>query len=204
MLKKPKYCTIYLITNMINNQKYIGYTSLGIEERKKQHQHRSTRPNNIKLYNAIRKYGWNNFIFEVLYQSKDKNHTLKIMEPFFIKEYDSFNNGYNCTEGGEGNVGWKPTEIQNKKNKDAIIKLYSDPNSVYNSLEYKNKHRIAMNTPEYKSKVLGSNNPSARKVISPHGIVYGTIIEASIKNFVHKNTIRRWCNTNYKGWSFAD
>lgn len=55
-----------------------------------------------KLYNSVRKYGWDSFICEVIYQSYDGKHCINIMEPHFIKEFDTFKNGYNSTNGGEG------------------------------------------------------------------------------------------------------
>ena len=50
-----------------------------------------------------------------MYQSKDREHTLKTMEPYFINEYDSFNNGYNSTIGGEGTLGIIVTEEHKNK-----------------------------------------------------------------------------------------
>jgi hypothetical protein len=57
------------------------------------------------IYQAIQKYGINNFQFDILYQSLDKWHTLNIMEPHFISEYNTFVDshhtaGYNLTRGG--------------------------------------------------------------------------------------------------------
>jgi group I intron endonuclease len=72
-------------------------------------EHRSSSfKKNTKLYAALRKYGWNNFDVEVIYQSLEHEYCLKIMEPYFIKEYDSFNTGYNLTLGGEGSIGIIP------------------------------------------------------------------------------------------------
>ena len=196
------YATIYKATNIITNQHYIGFTLKSLEERKTQHQRRMKNNNNIKFYNSLRKYGWNNFEWNIVYQSKDLTHCLDIMEPFFIEEFDSFNNGLNSTKGGEGNLGWKPTPEQNKKNSEAIRKLYSNPNSVYNSKEYKDKFKKSMNSHEYKMKVSGKNNTLAKPVIDPNGNIYDTITEASISKKCHTTTIRRWCQTNRNGWSF--
>jgi group I intron endonuclease len=53
----------------------------------------------------MNKYGDDQFSFEVIYQSKDKDHTHKVMEPLFIAEYNSIETGYNITPGGEGTFG---------------------------------------------------------------------------------------------------
>jgi hypothetical protein len=51
----------------------------------------------------MRKYGFDSFIWEIIYQSLDKKHTLCEMEQFFIKQYNSIHpNGYNMKEGGSG------------------------------------------------------------------------------------------------------
>lgn len=88
--------SIYKITNKVNNKVYIGFTQ-DIEIRWKNHRNsKYDRP----LYNSIKKHGIDNFLFEVIYQSTDREHTLLEMEPFFIKEYNSYNKGYNCVKGG--------------------------------------------------------------------------------------------------------
>jgi len=117
--------SIYKVTNMVNKKIYIGFDS-NWPARKKSHyyNHRSKSCPNYHFYNALKKYGWNNFKWEVIYQSKDRDHTLNIMENKFIEEYDTHNNGYNRTYGGEGTFGKK----QSKENKNKQSKLRSDLN----------------------------------------------------------------------------
>lgn len=104
--------TIYRATCSKNGKCYIGYDS---KWPKRRYEHKqSMKDGDQVFYRALRKYGWQSFVWEVLYQSKDANHTLKEMEPFFIRENNScihFNNsnGYNMTEGGEGTIGYKHT-----------------------------------------------------------------------------------------------
>lgn len=59
---------------------------------------------NTALYRSIRKYGWENFLIEIIYQTKIHHHCLD-MECYFIAEYNSYNKGYNMTLGGEGSLG---------------------------------------------------------------------------------------------------
>lgn len=65
---------IYKITNLINGKEYIGKTSLTIEERFKQHIRDSRRRAFEKrpLYDAINKYGVDNFIIEEVEQCDEK------------------------------------------------------------------------------------------------------------------------------------
>ena len=91
--------TIYKATNKINGKAYIGFDS-NWPKRQKTHKNKFNK-NKTKFYCALRKYGWDNFDWTVLYQSKDKEHCLNVMESHFIKEYNSFEDGYNMTFGGE-------------------------------------------------------------------------------------------------------
>lgn len=102
-----KIYTIYRSLNKINNKSYIGFDS-NWPSRKSNH------ANNVKngistiFYNAIRKHGWDNFEWTILYQSIDKNHTKNVMEEYFIREYNTYVDnkcGYNMTYGGDGNNG---------------------------------------------------------------------------------------------------
>ena len=95
--------SIYKVTNITNGKCYIGFDS-NWPNRKKIHKS-SYNKKNYKFYYAVRKYGWENFVWEVIYQSKEKEHTLKVIENHFIELYDTFKNGYNSTLGGEGVLG---------------------------------------------------------------------------------------------------
>lgn len=91
--------SIYKATCIITNQCYIGFDS-NWPNRKRMHKWGSQKENNVKFYNAIKKYGWDNFKWEVIYRSKDGDHCLNVMEEYFISEYDSMKNGLNTTPGG--------------------------------------------------------------------------------------------------------
>ena len=91
--------TIYKSTNISNRKVYIGFDS-NWPKRKSEHKNSAARGEPYKFYNAIRKHGWENFVWEIIYQSLDHSHTLNIMESYFIKEYDSLKNGYNTRPGG--------------------------------------------------------------------------------------------------------
>jgi len=111
--------SIYKATNTINGKVYIGFDS---KWPKRQIVHKSNHKKvNYKFYNAIRKYGWDNFEWTLIYQSKDREHTLKIMEPHFIQEYDTFVNGYNSTLGGEGVFGLTRKQSDEEKKQRSII-----------------------------------------------------------------------------------
>jgi group I intron endonuclease len=92
--------TVYIATNKFNSKVYIGYTN-NLKKRITQH-FVDSKTKKTKFYTAIRKYGFENFTFNILYQSKDGEHCLTVMEPYFIKEYNSYEKGYNGDLGGRG------------------------------------------------------------------------------------------------------
>jgi group I intron endonuclease len=118
--------TIYRAKNVLNEKCYVGFDSRW-PNRKGGHL-RAVRSNSTQaLYRAMRKHGVENFVWEVIYQSKDRDHTLNEMERYFISEFNSFNNGYNMTLGGEGIFGRKNhcqphSEEAKQKMKDAWIR----------------------------------------------------------------------------------
>lgn len=110
--------SIYKATNKINGKSYIGFDSHW-PKRIKQHKFSSKKDRQI-FYDAIRKYGWDNFEWQVLYQSKDKDYIWKVMENYFIVEYRTFVgfddcNGYNMTLGGDGRNGYHHSDNAKKK-----------------------------------------------------------------------------------------
>lgn len=92
---------IYKITNRINNKIYIGQ-SVDIKKRWRQHKRHSQVPNKEYekyLYRAFRKYGLDNFTFEVIEECSREQ--LNERECYYIQLYHSNNEqfGYNETSG---------------------------------------------------------------------------------------------------------
>lgn len=106
---------IYLITNTVNDMKYVGQTRRDADKRFKEHCAIAENTNrNLHLYNAMRKYGIDKFTFEILESGIDECN-LDDREKYYIDKYDTFNNGYNYTEGGGGMRGYHHTEETRKK-----------------------------------------------------------------------------------------
>lgn len=97
---------IYMYSNKTNGKKYIGQT-LDEKSRIREHKcHANSRTDSqFAFYSAIRKYGWDNFEYEVLVrvETEDKKsliNTLNQLEVYYISKYNSYENGYNNTRGG--------------------------------------------------------------------------------------------------------
>lgn len=89
---------IYKYTNKINNNIYIGLSS-NIEKRYQQHLTASKQINpKMTIDKAIKKYGIENFLFEIVELCNENQ--LDEKEKYWIKYYNSYNNGYNETVGG--------------------------------------------------------------------------------------------------------
>jgi group I intron endonuclease len=103
---------IYCYHCISTGKKYIGQT-VHEERRKRQHKHDCKRGVDNKFYRAVRKYGWNKFIYGIV-EEYDVD-LLAEQEIYYIDCYDSYNNGYNSTIGGEGVGGCSPSEETRKK-----------------------------------------------------------------------------------------
>ena len=101
---------IYKISNTINDKVYIGKTLLTIEQRFSQHCKDSKRNHtNRPLYNAMNKYGVENFKVELVEECDD--NILSEREIYWIEYYHSCSNGYNATLGGDGATHIKSEEV---------------------------------------------------------------------------------------------
>jgi len=112
---------IYKGENKLNKKVYIGQTWRVLSKRICSHYEKN---NCNYFYNALRKYGLENFEWEVLFQSEIQKD-LDEKEKFFIKKYKSNRNefGYNLQEGGRGG---KPNEITRKKMSESAKKYFSN------------------------------------------------------------------------------
>ena len=116
---------IYKITNTINGKSYIGQTIQNVKERFYQHcaTKCSKAVSNMAIHRAIKKYGKSNFIVEVIEEIDSAN--LNDRERYWIKYYNSYNNGYNSTKGGQdGCKSFKDLDIE------SIIKEYNTGKSL--------------------------------------------------------------------------
>lgn len=99
-----KKCGIYKIENCVNHKVYIGqsvdiYTRWSAHKKYKKYKDRQ----HYFLYQAMDKYGIDNFSFTILEECNESD--LDDKEIYYIQLYDSYKNGYNMTLGGSGVKG---------------------------------------------------------------------------------------------------
>lgn len=96
------YGTIYLITNLITLDKYVGKTTETLKKRWKRH---CSKWSNCRyLYSSIKKYGKENFSITPIMYANNKielNHREKLCIELFKTQVP---NGYNILPGGSDNI----------------------------------------------------------------------------------------------------
>lgn len=169
-MAKEKICGIYKITNLVNGKVYIGQ-SVDIYKRWNDHKRTLKTPTekhyNYPLYCAFRKYGLENFSFEIVEECSEEK--LNKREVYYIELYRTYinwedSNGYNQTLGGGGILGKELSE--------------------------ESKIKIGRAN---KGKLTGGNNPSAKKVICEN-IEFSCAKECSEYYGVKHSTLKSWLN----------
>ena len=129
---------IYKITNIQNDKVYIGQTIRPVKDRF--HRHINDAMNNIldtHFARAIRKYGKDSFIIEIIDKATTQEE-LNQKEQYWIKHFNSVENGYNET--------------------DAINKCGG------NTYQSKTLEEMSAIKEKLKQSKIGGKNPNARKI----------------------------------------
>lgn len=139
-------CLVYLF-EFPDNKYYVGITTRNLDIRVKEHSI-SFNKRSSKIAKAIKKVNFNNIKIIILKENISLSLAKKY-EIYYIKKYNSFNNGYNSTLGGEGLFGHKMT----KEHKEKISKAKQ---GIKMSEEFKSKHSVLL-------KNFYKNNPKKVK-----------------------------------------
>ena len=164
MIIIDNYC-VYVHTNKINNKIYVGITN-NIERRWRSNgiEYKPKEKNTSSFWNAIEKYGWDNFQHIIIAEGLSEQDAIKIEEELIAK-YDTTNRdkGYNILYKGDATTGLKG-ELHPLFNKNL-------------SDEHRNK---ISETRIERGVAKGKNNPSAKAVICiTTNQIFDTMKEAS-------------------------
>lgn len=119
---------VYCLTNEITGMKYIGVTKQKMCKRLKAG--KGYKPT-TKINLAIQEYGWENFSYEILYETENKE-LAGLLERDYIEKFNTVDNGYNMQSGGFKNyIGVKMTEQQKKRNKERQLGKHYSPNTEF-------------------------------------------------------------------------
>lgn len=139
---------IYKAVNTVNGKVYVGQTRESLKSRISKHRHKSTTQVKYPFYNAIRKYGFDNFEWSVLCEIYvDDIEVLNKAEKIFVSYYRSNvgRHGYNCTDGG----GQCVMNDETRKKISTSKKKYKFTDEHRRNIA--EATRNAMNNPEVKS-----------------------------------------------------
>lgn len=185
--------SIYKVVNRFNGKVYIGYTN-NFKIRQTNHKNSSKLGKSV-FHKAIKKHGYENFDWQIIYQSKEKEHTKKVMEEYFINEYNSMLPfGYNTCKGGGGGIVTDKT-MQRMIHNNPMKKIRTNKGSF-------KKGQKPLITKERNEKIrqskLGKNNPNYGK----KGC-WNNINTIKIKCFycsttTNKGNLTRWHNEKCK------
>lgn len=145
---------IYSITNKVNNKKYVGKTTKTISERFNSHINSSNSKSQTHLHRAIRKYGSENFIIEIVEDGIHDEHLLNQREVFWIKTIKS---EYNMTAGGEGSSGRIFTEETRNKMSIRAKQRIRKPHSEETKRKIAESNSGTIFSEERKKKISDSN-----------------------------------------------
>lgn len=117
---------VYMHINKINGKKYIGITSKHPNKRWGNNGHGYKK--NQHFWNAIQKYGWDNFKHDILLTNETFDYVCKV-EKCLIRHYKTNNYlyGYNLTSGGD--KGCTYSEESRRKISESRKGKYSGENS---------------------------------------------------------------------------
>ena len=167
---------IYIHINKINNKKYIGQTC---QKPEKRWNHGKGYEGCHKFWNAIQKYGWDNFEHKILISNLSSKEADRI-ERKLIKSLNTINNGYNISTGGKiyYNVeSYKEKLHEGLKKRwqvEGRKEAYSQKmKQYYNSLTEEEKYHLYDNR-------RGELHPASKKVVCREtGDMFNSLTEAA-------------------------
>jgi group I intron endonuclease len=95
---------------MVNGKAYIGQTVKSLAQRWGDHVYHAMHGSRYLFHNAIRKYGPQGFLVEVLFRCHSKAEMDRKEQEAIVEMRTKSPRGYNLTDGGEGSVGFRHTE----------------------------------------------------------------------------------------------
>lgn len=152
-------CSLYVVSNRVNRKCYVGWTGDQAQQRWNEHCQEAKRGESERYFcKAIRKYGREGFDWEVIQTFHTKEEAIQA-EIYWIAELKRFGiELYNLTEGGEGTVGWKPTDEQRRQ---MSIARSGEGNSMWGKSQTEESKRKNSEA-QYKLMRFGDNHSCSR------------------------------------------
>ena len=197
---------IYMATSP-SGKSYIGQTIQKLKYRINRH-YKDANSYSFAFARAIIKYGKNNWQWNILYENIPR-HQLSNMEKWCIANYNTYNNGYNSTLGGEDHTLNNPItlkerskRLKGKKRKKHSLRMTGKGNPMYGKTSaMKGKKHTA----ETIKKISNNRCKKEYIIINPEG---DTIIVRNLNKFCLENKLTpsmmydlvKNNSKEYKGW----
>jgi len=189
---------IYSIHNLTSGKKYIGQPVEKMQRRVVRH---FRTVNETKISRAIQKYSKYDFVYGIVEEVEDKNF-LDVREQYWIKFYDTVENGFNIKEGGKCARGFKQSQSSIEKRKQKLIrKSLTEEHKQKLSKAHKGKilsketvdkmiaYRTGRNlTESCKEKISKSHSKNTYKLKSLDGIIF---IVKNLSKFCKENNLQQ-------------
>lgn len=141
--------------------------------------------NSVKFYNAILHYGWENFSHIILEENLSLEEA-NIKEEYYIKKYNTIENGFNLLSGGLNRLASQETKNKMSQTRKGIKKSEAHKKAISEALKGKKKTKEAI-----------ENNRKAqhRKPVKciETGRTYESLSEAERQTGILGETISRCC-----------
>lgn len=205
-----------------NGKVYIGQTIN--KKGRKRYYNSGNFKQQVKLYNSVEKYDWNPAeTFEIIEECLcgPNKENLNEREQYWVKKFDSFNNGLNCNEGGHGNLGYKHSEESKRKMRDAKVNVKHPEWRNKQKSEYTkgrkhteeakklmSENKKKKMTDEVRSKIskgltgnkngIGNKGTPKKVICLTNGMIYGSIKQAADELGLHSTGIINVCKGKFK------
>ena len=184
--------TIYSIICKVTGKRYIGQTQQDLGKRWGQHIQESKKHSDRPLYRAIQKYGVGMFQIRAIEEDILVNE-LSEREIYWIEQFDTYNNGYNATTGGERSNTIRQ-EVKDRISSSMKGKVKSDSHiaNISEALKKRN-HRFSISGDgkHHRTKVRGTN-PKTGEVVE-----YNSLTEACEKLGLKNGNLSRGIKNGY-------
>lgn len=194
---------VYLVTNKINGKQYIGKSVASLNQRKSNHYSSAKGGSETNFHRALRKYDEESFEWKALTECKSKNE-LNEKEMFYIEKYNTYKQGYNMTNGGDGGLTYNKNTDNYHHIKHKLGKWKNgNPGSTPEAIQKRRKTMV-----KGVGKVDSSLKTNQNVVVQPnrqrvrvYGVDFDSYTEASKVYGVTIRTVRNRCNNELlKQW----
>lgn len=165
--EERKYC-VYCHINKINNKSYIGITCKDVNIRWRKYG--QGYKNNFHFWNAIQKYGWDNFEHIVLFTDLTRDEACK-REILLIAIFNTQNQdlGYNVSKGGDSSFAGITLSEEHRRKISEAKKGKPGPKHTQESKMKMSQSKLGPLNPNYNKHIIWSDRTKKKLSISKMG-----------------------------------